>query len=72
MACGCNKGKGSQNRSPSKLVAPRITVPSSAPIQQSIPNQGMVNLPPPPRMDEAAMRRIKQLNKDAVRRMFGK
>lgn len=70
--CACNKGKNNLNKNLSKLSSPRINPNGASPVQPSVPNQGMVNLPPPPRMDAAAIRRVKQLNKDAIRRILGK
>ncbi len=76
IGCGCNKKKNQQvNKSPSRPLAQtpvaRVNPQPAAPPQPVVQNMAMVNLPPPPKMDAAAMRRLKQLNKDAVRKMFG-
>lgn len=74
MACGCRSKKTSNNRALTNTSVPPRSVALVAPPVQSVatPALASVNLPPIPKMDVAAVRRLKQLNKDAVKRMFGR
>lgn len=76
MGCGCGGGGGARGRS---RVVPRGNL-SSTPqrprnfgIPQVAPPQvfGMVNLPTPQINNDTAQKRIKELNKQAVRRARG-